>query len=233
MMLREINPTFALRRTSTAIAVAILTLTLVAALSGAMLAFYYEPTAGGSYHSLEYLNNEVNFGWLVRGLHDYAGNFVIALGLVQMVVMFLGRQFRASWLTGWISGIFLILAAIGLGWTAMSLDWSQTGFWRFSIELGTVEAIPAIGPLLREVLTGGGGISTATILRQYALHSYVLSVAAIAAAVVHLVGLLFQDRRERRIQLEKREEKVEQMLNRIVQKQESAEMDEMESARQE
>ena len=59
--------------------------------------------------------------------------------------MFLGRQFRRSWFTAWISGIFLTLSTIGLGWTAMILSWNQLGYWRLKIELGTIAAIPLIG----------------------------------------------------------------------------------------
>ncbi|NJK39374.1 MAG: cytochrome bc complex cytochrome b subunit [Oscillatoriales cyanobacterium RM1_1_9] len=191
---------FILRRAATIIAVAILTLTLLAGLSGLLLAFNYQPAAGRSYQSLKYIDTATNFGWLFRSLHTYTGNFVIVLGLIQLVVMFLGRQFRRSWLGAWISGIFLILVAIALDWTAILLSWTQEGFWRFSIELGTIEAIPVVGSTLRSILTGGEGISTATVLRQYTLHSYVLSGLVVVLAIIHLVSTLIQDRQERSLQ---------------------------------
>ena len=214
--MKRINPLFVLRRTSTVIAVSILTLTLVSALTGLLIAINYQPVAGGAYQSLEQIAQQVEFGWLVQGLHKYAGNFVIALGLIQLVLMFLGRQFRSSWLTGWISGIFLILAAIGLDWTAMALSWTQEGFWRLKIELGTIEAIPFIGSTLREIVTGGGGINTSTLLRLYTLHSYILSAGAIGLAIAHLVGILFQDRQEKQAQEEQRKRQVEDALNRLI-----------------
>jgi cytochrome b6 len=108
--------------------------------------------------------------------------------------MFLSRQFRKSWLTAWISGILFTLSAIGLDWTAMISKWDQLGYWRFSIELGTIEAIPFIGHELRDILTGGGAINTATIQHLYTIHSYILSIAAILLAVVHLAGILWQEK---------------------------------------
>jgi len=72
---------------------------------------------------LKWIDTEVN-GLLIHSIHDHAGNLLIAIALIQIVVMFLGRQFRTSWLTAWISGILLALTAIGLSWTAMILDWS-------------------------------------------------------------------------------------------------------------
>jgi cytochrome b6 len=186
--------TFVLRRLSTILAVVTLTLTLTAALTGILLAFYYEPTAGGAYQSLKTVTDRVANGWLVRTVHDVAGNGLIVVALVQIVVMFLGERLRPSWFTAWISGILLTLTAIALSWTAIILDWSQIGFWRFKVELGTIEAIPLIGRSLRAILTGGEGVGTLTVAHMYTLHSYILAIGAVLLSIVHLAGLLFQER---------------------------------------
>lgn len=186
-----------LRRITTLLSIAIITFTLVAAITGVLLSFYYEPAAGRAYRSLEFISTAVPYGWLFRKIHDVAGNGVIVLGLVQIVAMFISRQFTRSWLTGWIGGIFLTLSAIGLGWTAMVLSWDQLGYWRFNIELGTISAIPLVGGLLRTILTGGDGISTLTVQHLYTLHSYLLSVLAIVFAIAHLGGIFWQERQMR------------------------------------
>ncbi|AFY48703.1 cytochrome b subunit of the bc complex [Nostoc sp. PCC 7524] len=183
-----------LRRIATILAVVILSLCLIYVSTGILLSFYYEPTAGGAYNSLRMIDTEVAYGWLFHRAHDLAGNIMIAIALVQIVVMFLGRQFRNSWLVAWVSGIFFTLSAIGLDWTAMILDWTQEGYWRFNIELGNIEAIPVIGSQLRDILTGGGAISSITVQHLYTLHSYIITVVAIVLAVVHLAALLWQER---------------------------------------
>lgn len=183
-----------LRRIATILAVVILSLCLIYVSTGILLSFYYEPTAGGAYNSLRMIDTEVAYGWLFHRAHDLAGNIMIAIALVQIVVMFLGRQFRNSWLVAWVSGIFFTLSAIGLDWTAMILDWTQEGYWRFNIELGNIEAIPVIGSQLRDILTGGGAISSITVQHLYTLHSSIISVVAIVLAVVHLAALLWQER---------------------------------------
>ncbi|MBF2097982.1 MAG: cytochrome bc complex cytochrome b subunit [Gloeomargaritaceae cyanobacterium C42_A2020_066] len=181
------------RRLATLGAVSILAMGFAAALTGVMLAFYYEPVAGGAHESLARVVQDIPNGWLVQSLHDWAGNGVIALGLIQIVVLFLGRRFQPGWLVAWISGILLVLATIGLGWTAMILDWDQVGYWRQKVELLTIEAIPVLGATLRDAITGGAGISSTTVAHQYALHSYVLSLGAMLLAVVHLASLLWQE----------------------------------------
>jgi cytochrome b6 len=187
------NPAFVLRRLSTILAVVILTLTLIAASSGVLLAFYYQPSAGGAHDSLKLLDTEVAFGWLVHSMHNLAGNLVIGVGLIQIVVMFLGERFRKSWLTAWVTGILFTLSAIGLAWTAMILTWDQLGYWRFKIELGTIEAIPLIGPTLRDIITGGA-VGTLSVEHLYTIHSYLVSIAAVTLAVIHLVSLIFQEK---------------------------------------
>ena len=188
-----------LRRITTILSVVIITLTLIGATTGILLSFYYEPAAGRAYQSLKIIDTEIPYGWLFHKAHQIAGNGVIGIALIQIVVMFVSRQFRKSWLTAWISGILFTLSAIGLGWTAMVLSWDQEGFWRFSIELGTIQAIPFIGSVLRDILTGGGAISTVTIQHLYTIHSYIVSVAALILAVVHLLSVLWQERQTKKI----------------------------------
>lgn len=195
--MRNIPYSFILRRLATILSVAIISLSLIAAITGILLSFYYEPTAGGAYNSLQTIKSEIPNGWLIQRLHEIGGNGLIGVALIQIVVMFLGEKFRPSWLTAWISGILLTLTAIALSWTAMLLDWTQLGYWRFNIELGTIEAIPVIGSLLREFLTGGGAVNTMTVMRLYTLHSYVLAMGAIVLAIIHLFGLLQQEQEEK------------------------------------
>jgi cytochrome b6 len=188
------DTTVGLQRLATALAVAMLSLVLTAAISGLLLAFYYEPSAAEAYDSLKRVTTEINFGWLILTVHHLAGNGFLILALLQIIVMFFGEQFRPGWIVAWVSGILLTLNAVGLGWTSMILDWSQEGFWRFRIELGTIEAIPLVGSTLRNILAGGDAISSQTVVHLYTLHSYVLSIVAIGLSILHLVGLSVQQR---------------------------------------
>jgi quinol-cytochrome oxidoreductase complex cytochrome b subunit len=183
-----------LRRIATILSVVILSLCLIYVSTGILLSFYYEPTAGGAYNSLRMIDTQVAYGWLFHRAHDIAGNTMIAIALMQIVVMFLGRQFRRSWLFAWVSGILFTLSAIALDWTAMILDWTQEGYWRFNIELGNIQAIPLIGSQLRDILTGGGAISSITVEHLYTLHSYIISLGAVVLAVLHFAALMWQER---------------------------------------
>ncbi len=196
---------FALRRTATILSIVILTLAIIAAVSGILISFYYEPAAGDAYQSLAKISETIPYGWAIYSLHNLAGNGIIAAALIQIIVMFFGRQFQRSWFTAWISGILLTLSAIGLGWTAMILGWNQLGYWRLKIELGTIAAIPLVGETIKNILTGTGSINTTAIVHFYTIHSYVLSVIAIALSAIHLVALVTQEQEQKVLLLQQLE----------------------------
>ncbi len=190
-----------LRKLATILAIAIFTLCLVAAVTGIAIAFYYTPSTAEANASIEYINNRVANGWLVRSLHDIAGNGLIIVSLVQIVVMFFDRQLVASWIVSWVSGIFLTLTAIGLGWTSMNLEWSQLGYWRLKIELSTIEAIPFIGQFLRRLLVGDEGLGTISLEHLFTIHSYLLSAVALGLSIVHLVSVTIDSQKLDRVEL--------------------------------
>jgi cytochrome b6 len=190
-----------LRKLATILAIAIFTLCLVAAVTGVAIAFYYTPSAADANASIEYINDRVANGWLIVSLHDIAGNGLIAVSLVQIVVMFFERQLVLSWIISWVSGIFLTLSAIGLGWTAMNLDWSQLGYWRLKIELSTIEVIPIVGQALRRLLEGSEGLGTISLEHLFTIHSYLLSAVALGLSIVHLVSITLDSQKLDRVEL--------------------------------
>jgi cytochrome b6 len=190
-----------LRKLATILAIAMFTLCLLAAVTGIAIAFYYTPSTTTANSSIEYINNQVANGWLVRSLHDIAGNGLIIVSLVQIVVMFCDRQLVGSWIVSWVSGIFLTLTAIGLGWTSMNLEWSQLGYWRLKIELSTIEAIPFIGQFLRRFLVGGEGIGTISLEHLFTIHSYLLSAVALGLSIVHLVSVSIDSQAVDRVEI--------------------------------
>ena len=131
--------------------------------------------------------------------------------MIQIIILFLGRQFRRSWFTAWISSILLTLSTVAQGWTAMILAWNQLGFWRLKVELETITSLPLIGSTLKDILTGGGGINTVTIVHFYTIHSYILPVIAIILSIIHLTALIIQEQEQKSLLLQKLEKLVVSM----------------------
>ena len=56
--MKNVPYSFILRRLATILAIVTLSLSLTAAITGILLSFYYEPTAGGAYNSLMVLKHK-------------------------------------------------------------------------------------------------------------------------------------------------------------------------------
>src|SRR5438093_13346520 len=73
---------------------ATLFLFVLQAVTGMFLAVYYAPTPDHAYDSVQYIENQVTFGWFVRGLHHWgASAMVVAIGL-HMLQVFLYGAFK-------------------------------------------------------------------------------------------------------------------------------------------
>ena len=80
-------------------------LTLVVTITGALELFYYVPTPEGAAQSVQTITYLAPFGWLVRGLHYWSAQALVAAAAVHLLrVVFTGayaipRRFNYLW--GW------------------------------------------------------------------------------------------------------------------------------------
>lgn len=161
------------------------TLTFLLVLLGATgiaLSFYYSPSATDAWASVAYIEDQVMWGWLIRGLHLHgASALVIACGLQLLQGAWLGAYRRPRELTWWM-GLVLLLLVLGFTITGFVLRWDQAGYWASKVEVGIAGATPIIGEALQRAAQGGNDYGNLTITRFHALHVAVLP--AITAAVV-------------------------------------------------
>ena len=72
-------------------------------LTGILLLFYYVPTTDHAWNSVYYIMNDVYFGQLIRGIHYWSSNFLLAFIGLHMLQVFLSGAYtrpRGS-STGW------------------------------------------------------------------------------------------------------------------------------------
>src|SRR5690242_1576652 len=96
---------------------ATLFLFVLQAVTGMFLAVYYAPTPDHAYDSVQYIEQQVSFGWFVRGLHHWgASGMVIAVGL-HMLQAFLYGAFKPPREMMWMVGVVLFLLVMGFAFT--------------------------------------------------------------------------------------------------------------------
>ena len=173
---------------------AALTAFIVQALTGGILAMYYEPSAAinpetgkpVAYSSIEAITNELTLGWLVRGMHRWGASIFIILLFLHMGRVFLFGAYKYPRELTWITGVLILVTGMLMGFTGYLLPWDQTAYWASAVGINLNGTAPFLGPWLAQFLAGGPEITTETLAKFYALHMLLIPGALIALIFVHI-----------------------------------------------
>jgi len=142
--------------------------------TGFAMTFYYRPTVAEAFSSVEYIMNEVSFGWLIRSIHRWSASMMVLMMILHTFRVYLTGGFKKPRELTWVTGVILAVITVSFGVTGYSLPWDQIGYWAVKIVSGVPEAIPFVGSLLVELLRGGVSVGQGTLSRYYSLHTFVL-----------------------------------------------------------
>jgi menaquinol-cytochrome c reductase cytochrome b subunit len=165
---------------------ATLTAFLVQALTGAILAMYYQPNPDKAYESIQHITNDLTLGWLVRGMHRWGASVFIILMFFHMARVFLFGAYKYPRELNWIIGVLLLAMGLGEGFTGYLLPWDQTAYWATIVGININGTAPILGPFLAQFLQGGTAIGADTLSRFYALHMLLIPGALFAMIGLHL-----------------------------------------------
>jgi len=165
---------------------ATLFLFILQAITGMFLAVYYAPTPDHAYDSVQFIENQVTFGWFVRGLHHWgASGMVVAVGL-HMLQVFLYGAFKPPREMMWMVGVVLFLLVMGFAFTGYLLPWDQTAYWATQVGINMVGTVPLVGDFVVKVLRGGETLGALTLSRFFAVHVLFLPALIIMGIMLHL-----------------------------------------------
>ena len=166
---------------------------VVAAISGALLGFYYAPGAGASngepalaYNSITFIMTELNFGFFLRSLHRWSAQVMVAAVFLHMLRVYFTGAYKEPRELNWLIGIVLISLTMVFGYTGYLLPWDQLAFWAGQIGVEMLLSIPLIGEWVAQLLFGGFTLSQATVQRMYTLHVFVLPFVVTGIIAVHI-----------------------------------------------
>ncbi|HYZ87056.1 MAG TPA: cytochrome b N-terminal domain-containing protein [Bryobacteraceae bacterium] len=155
--------------------------------TGILLALIYVPSGAEAWNSLQVLNQQVNFGWLIRALHGWGSNFMVAIVLIHMVQVFLFGAYKYPRELTWTLGVFLLLMTLGMAFTGQVLRFDQDAYWGLGIGASIVSRVPVLGPWLVTLLLGGPIIAGETLSRFFALHVFVIPGLLISFVALHVL----------------------------------------------
>jgi menaquinol-cytochrome c reductase cytochrome b subunit len=165
---------------------ATLTAFLVQALTGVILAMYYQPDPKSAYQSIQHITNDVTLGWLVRGMHKWGASVFIILMFFHMARVFLFGAYKYPRELNWIIGVTLLAVGMLEGFTGYLLPWDQTAYWATVVGINLNGTAPILGPFLADFLRGGAEIGGDTLARFYSMHMLLIPGLIFALIGLHL-----------------------------------------------
>ena len=165
---------------------ATLTAFLVQAITGVILAMFYKPSPDEAYESIQHITNDVDFGWLVRGMHRWGASVFIILLFFHMARVFLYGAYKYPRELNWIVGVFLLILGMFEGFTGYLLPYDQTAYWATVVGMNITGNGPFVGTVLAQIMQGGPAIGSDSLSRFYSLHMLVAPGAIFALIGLHL-----------------------------------------------
>jgi quinol-cytochrome oxidoreductase complex cytochrome b subunit len=162
-----------------------LVLWLVLAFTGVLMLLVYQPVPDVAWDSVRALDDGARFGPLVRGVHYWSANLLVAVLLLHVARVVLTGGYHRPRRLNWTVGSALLLLVLGSAFTGYLLPWDQRAYWAVTISTGMLSYVPAIGETLQRVVRGGAEIGSETLLAFYTYHTTVIPVLLIGGMAFH------------------------------------------------
>ena len=125
-------------------------ITVIQILSGMFLTMYYVPDIKNAWESVYYLQNEVAFGQIVRGMHHWGASLVIVMMFLHTLRVFFQGAYKKPRELNWIVGVLIFFIMLALGLTGYLLPWDMKALFATKVTLNC-GSVPLIGPVLRDI----------------------------------------------------------------------------------
>ncbi|CAM3553215.1 cytochrome b N-terminal domain-containing protein [Occultella aeris] len=178
---------------------------VVCALTGAFLTFFYDPSVAPvvydgpygplqgvemsrAYESTLEISLEVRGGLLMRQLHRWSANLMIAALLLHILRVFFTGEFRRPRVKNWLMLFGVLFAGMGAGLTGALLPDDMLSGSSLAVLDGLLKSVPVVGTRLSG-LVFQGQFPSGAIATFYPVHVFVLpGVIAVLIAVYALLS---------------------------------------------
>lgn len=163
-------------------------ITVIQILSGMFLTMYYVPDVENAWKSVYYLQNEVAFGELVRGMHHWGASLVIVMMFLHTLRVFFTGSYKKPRELNWMVGVGIFLVMMGLGFTGYLLPWDMKALFATKVGIEIAASVPFLGEYIKILLAGDSEILGAqTLTRFFAIHVFFLPAALFGLLALHFI----------------------------------------------
>ena len=158
---------------------------VILATTGMMLRFVYVPVIDMAYNSILSLQEYYIFGRLLRNLHYWSANLMVAVVFLHLIRVLYSRSIFFERRKNWLYGLVLFFLVLSFNFTGYLLPWDQLSYWAVTIMTEILSYIPLIGPPLSIALKGGEQVGQNTLTNFYAFHTGLLPLLMIVFMALH------------------------------------------------
>jgi quinol-cytochrome oxidoreductase complex cytochrome b subunit len=158
---------------------------VVLVFTGVLLMFYYVPSVERAYVTMKEIQLSVPLGQFTRNMHRWSAHAMVLIVVLHMARVFYTGAHKPPREFNWVIGVFLLLLTLGASFTGYLLPWDQLSFWAITVGTNIAGYAPGAGPVMREILLGGGEVGQNAIIRFYTLHIALLPLIMTLLVSVH------------------------------------------------
>lgn len=164
---------------------------VILGITGALLMFYYQPILDRAWDSVQFINDEVPFGFHIRNIHYHGSNAMVLLAILHMYYQYFSGRYKIRNEILWVTGVILGTVTILEAFTGYDIIFSERAELAISIAASLTNSIPVMGPIIRDAMFGNG--FSDFVLRFYAQHVFILPVVMLGLMAVHFPRFLVFD----------------------------------------
>lgn len=155
-------------------------------ITGILLTIYYVPTPDHAYDSVVFITTQVPGGWFIRGVHHWGASAMVLLAVLHMVRVIMSGSYKYPREVTWFTGVGLLLAVMGFGFTGYLLPWDQKAYWATIVGTRIAGVTPFIGDSILRIMRGGEDLSAVTLARFFGAHIWVLPTVLLLFLGLHM-----------------------------------------------
>src|SRR5215510_4333288 len=155
--------------------------------TGILLLLYYRPSAENAFESVQFIMAEVRFGWLIRSIHSWSANVLIAVLFIHLFSVYFLRAYRRPRELTWITGVLLFFVILAFGFSGYLLPWNTVAFFATKVGTEVAGVVPVAGRFMVRFLRGGDEVTGASLTRFFGFHVAILPAVATLIVGIHLL----------------------------------------------
>ena len=161
---------------------------MIMIITGIFLAMNYQPNALLAFDSIQHIMRDVNFGWLIRYVHQNGASMFFIVVFVHIFRGMYYGSYKYPRELLWILGVALLLLMMATAFMGYVLPWGQMSYWGATVITNLVSAFPIVGEPIVTWLWGGFSVDQPTLNRFFSLH-YLLPFVIVGVTFLHVVAL--------------------------------------------